>query len=149
VNGQKHKQIPVLQRHHQTEKSPKALPQTDWWSRNPAWRISKLEVTAPFGWHEVSGEELHDIRKRLSHFESMTLHEIFVVARKQNHPVPVSDLCKHARDRLVQLRMLVDQLYSLRLSGEQRVWCTLTENVLTLLWWDPKHEVCPSTKKHT
>ena len=59
-------------------------------------------------------------------------------------------LCSHAQKRLVEMKLDdVDEVHSLRLSGVHRVWGILTENVLTLLWWDPNHEVCPSLKKHT
>ena len=36
-----------------------------------------------------------------------------------------------------------------RISGPGRVWGIREEHVLDLLWWDPRHEVCPSPKKHT
>jgi len=142
------KHIPDVLR-QDPRKTPKGLPQPDWWSRNPAWRIGRLEMRDPFGWHQLDEATLHDVRGKLAHFEKMTLNEIFGVARDRNHPVPVGKLCSAARSRLSELRLVVDQVYSLRLSGEQRVWAILIENVLHLLWWDPEHSVCPSHKKHT
>jgi|SRR5271156_1770263 len=128
---------------------PKSSPQPDWWGMRPAWRISRLVMHEPFGWRQVDEITLDDIRRKLANFESMTLHEIFRVAGARNHPVQVSNLCREAKEHIDMVKLVVDQIYSLRLSGEQRVWATLTENVLQLLWWDPDHQVCPSHKKHT
>jgi hypothetical protein len=143
-----HKRIPALEELRQ-EKKPRASPQEDWWAKTPAWRISRLEMSDPFGWHELNEETLHEVRGKLGQFESMTLNEIFVTARSRNHSVQVANLCSKAKQRLVELKLVVDEIYSLRLSGEQRIWCTLFENILTILWWDPKHQVCPAPKKHT
>lgn len=144
----KHKQPSVL-KEPIVSKTPRANP-IDWWSFNPAWRISRLEVQDPFGWHVLDERAVHEIRQKLANFERLTLHEIFVRDRKYNHPVEVQDLCANAQRRLVELRLEdVEHLYTLRLSGTERVWGILDANVLILLWWDPHHEVCPSEKKHT
>jgi hypothetical protein len=111
----------------------------------PAWRIGSLEMCDPFGWHEIDGTSLRDIHKKLSDFETMTLGEII---GSRNHPISVEALCKEARDRLTALRLDdVDELLSLRLKGAERVWGILEHNIVILLWWDPKHLVCPCLKK--
>lgn len=70
--------------------------------------------------------------------------------RDKNHHVSTSDLSEKAWRRLKDLKLEdVEQLFSLRISGKERVWGVLTQGVLEVLWWDPKHEVCPSHKKHT
>jgi hypothetical protein len=77
----------------------------------------------------------------------MTLGEIL---GRNNHRVSVEILCKEARDRLSELKLDdVDELLSLRLTGAQRIWGILEHNVVSLLWWDPNHQVCPSPKKYT
>lgn len=144
----KHKR-PSLIEEPKPSKTPKAIG-IDIWSLNPAWRIKILEMQNPFGWHEIDEATLHYIRQKLSDFERMTLNEIFVVAKKQNHPVPVKGLCPEAQKRLEELKLFdVDEVYCLHLSGKERVWGIRDLNVLILLWWDPNHEVCPSEKKHT
>ena len=61
-----------------------------------------------------------EVLDRLKSLESMTWAEI-----KQNtgsHHVDKSDLIKSARDRLIEIRQDdIDQLFSLRVSGERRV----------------------------
>lgn len=122
----------------------------DWWKLYPAWRISRLELQDPYGWHLLNEPTLHRIRERLANLEEMSLHEIFTVGHKQNHSVTIDQVCPEARKRLEELKLSdVDVLYSLRISGRERVWGILIDNILTLLWWDPNHEVCPSEKKHT
>ena len=67
-----------------------------------------------------------------------------------SHPVALNDLDKTARDRLAELNLDdIDHLYSLRLSGTERVWGILDRSILKVLWWDPDHQVCPAAKKHT
>ncbi len=106
-----------------------------------------MEMCDPFGWHQLDGALLLEIREKLKSFESMSWGEII---GPNSHQVAVSLLCKAARDRLSELRLDdLDELFSLRLSAKERVWGVLEHNVLTLLWWDPDHEVCPSLKKHT
>lgn len=102
----------------------------------------------PFGWHEIDEPTLHDIRKKLANFESMTMNEIFVIAKDRNHAVSIDKLCGPAQQRLKDLKLDdIEQLYSLRLSGAERVWSIRELNALILLWWDPNHQVCPSLPK--
>ena len=69
--------------------------------------------------------------------------------RDRNHHVSVSVLSDRARKRLKDLNLEdMEELFSLRLSGKERIWGILTQGVLEVLWWDPAHEVCPSSKKH-
>lgn len=106
-----------------------------------------MEMCDPFGWREIDGKLLLEIREKLKSFESMKLSEII---GKDNHPVEVSRLCKRAQDRLDELHLDdIEQLLSLHLTGPKRVWGILEHNVVILLWWDPNHEICPSLKKHT
>lgn len=91
-----------------------------------------------------------DIREKLANFETMSWAEILVDAKKYNHQISVDQICQAATERLRELKLDdVDQLLSLRLQATQRVWGLLERGVVTLLWWDPNHEICPSVKKHT
>jgi hypothetical protein len=109
-----------------------------------------MEVKDVFGWHKIDEKGLLFVREKLASFESMTWSEILVKAKKQNHAVAISLICKEARKRLEETCMAdVDELTSLHLAGKQRVWGILREGVLSLLWWDPEHIICPSLLKHT
>jgi hypothetical protein len=132
-----------------TRKIPVAGPIPDWGNMQLAWRISRLEMVDPFGWHVVDEGTADEIRKKLGYFESMTVNQVFVVSKHNNHSVRFDRLCPEAKRRLADLRLDIEELHSLHLTGVKRVWGFLTENVLNLLWWDPNHQVCPSVKKHT
>lgn len=80
----------------------------------------------------------------------MTWDDIFVKARKHHHSVEVGKLSKKARDRLIEIRKDdLDELYSLRLGGTERIWGILDRGVFILLWWDPNHQVYAYTLKNT
>jgi hypothetical protein len=117
----------------------------------PSWRLSMLEMVDPFGWHKIENvEKLNEVLGKLSEFEKLNWNEILVTRKKHNHEVDIGDLCKVAQSRLVEIfQDDVESLVSLRLSGAERVWGIREKSVLKLLWWDPNHQVCPSTKKHT
>ena len=80
----------------------------------------------------------------------MTWNQISIDGKKQNHSVAIAQLSKETQKRLVEINIIdIDELFSLRLSGRERIWGILDKGVLNLLWWDPNHRVCPSIKKHT
>lgn len=117
----------------------------DFGKLNPAWRFHLLELCDPFGWHKLDENRLHYIRQKLSHYESMTMNEIFVVGKKYNHAVSFKNLTSAAQNRLWALNLEdTEQVHRLRLSGAERVWGIRDLNVLNLLWWDPDHLICPS-----
>ena len=133
-------------------KEPRTLDVRNSNAEHPSWRIGRMEVTDPFGWHQLSADELATIRGKLAQFESMTWNEILVSAKTQNHSVAVSRLSKAAQDRLDVIHRGnsdVEELVSLRLSGKERIWGIRDQAVLSLLWWDPEHAVCPSLLKNT
>ena len=112
---------------------------------HPAWRVGKMEMVDPFGWHNMDGRKLSELRQKLGNFESMTWAEILIKAKKQHHAIPKKDLCKPARDRLIAIQEDdVDDLVRLRLSNLERVWGILDGDVFRVLWWDPYHLICPS-----
>jgi hypothetical protein len=126
-----------------------AIP-TSFNDEHPSWRVSRLEFVDPFGWHDVDALKIREIRQKLANFESMTWNDILIKAKKQNHSVPLSRLCKEAQDRLIEMRLdNLDELVSLHLSGIERVWGFRMHAVFHVLWWDPHHRVCPSLLKHT
>ncbi|MBK9166588.1 MAG: hypothetical protein IPM24_03890 [Bryobacterales bacterium] len=119
-----------------------------YWSANPSWRIRKLVWKDRFGWHKVQPEQLESIRSKLGDFEERTWGEILNARNNPNHPIPFHKLCDDARRRFRD-ENAPEAVVSLRLSGRERIWGVMENGVLSLLWWDPEHEVCPTLKKHT
>lgn len=109
-----------------------------------------MEMLDRFGWQTLEGEKLKEIRSKLADFETMSWSDILLVAKKRNHSIPVMALISTAQKWLDLRKVFLDEIISLRLSGEERVWGYLAEGgVFVLLWWDPDHEICPSFLKHT
>ena len=114
--------------------------------QQPSWIINTLDVDGPWGWrHLIQShiwEALHD---KLSNFEKMTWSEI-EKNRKYNHSVEVWNLSTEAQNRLRQIKNdNIGELFRFRLNGKQRLWGIRDRAVFKILWWDPEHEVCPST----
>lgn len=134
-----------------TGKKPKTIENPDAYLKlSPAWRISKLHFKDPYGWHILAIKDVYRIQQKLLHFESMTWDQILVKGKKLHHLVEITKLCKAAQDYLAEISIEdIDEVLSLRLSGTERIWGILDRGVVELLWWDPKHEICPSLLKHT
>jgi hypothetical protein len=95
-----------------------------------------------------------DIHSSIASFETMTWSEIEKKVgphgTRHNHPMPVSDICPDARKRLRELVLDdFDTLYSLRITGERRLWGIRDNEAFYILWWDPHHSVCPVKKRYT
>lgn len=92
---------------------------------------------------------------KLKEFEKLTWDEIEQQqygkeGKKKNHPIAKISLTKEAQKRLKELKQDdVDEVYSLRLEGDMRIFGIREDNCLKILWVDTEHEVCESHKKHT
>ncbi|RKU30715.1 hypothetical protein C6497_03290 [Candidatus Poribacteria bacterium] len=84
----------------------------------------------------------------MRNFESTTWDQI---AGNTHHMIPVNSIIKPAQERLAELgHDDENRLASFHINGKQRLWAIRRSvNIFYLLWWDPKHEICPSPKKHT
>ncbi|MEQ6332814.1 hypothetical protein [Sphingobium sp. MK2] len=113
------------------------------------WSLDRFDWLGPFSCKEMTPQVFSStIISHLQAFDAMTWNEID--GPTGSHFVSVSDLIKPARKRLVEIGMEdTDQLFSLRCGGKPRIWGIREIAVLRVLWWDPEHEICPSTKKHT
>jgi hypothetical protein len=126
------------------EKSPKATPSETFYHLRPSWRVSKMEIVDPFGWHQIPADKLHEIRNKLGGFEGQTWCDIISKSQNNHHFMPVTKICVDAQNRLNALHLEdTDALFSLRLSGAERIWGILDNGVLLVLWWDPFHSVYP------
>ncbi len=113
----------------------------------PIWSFAKLDLDGPWSFENVNSSDMADLLRKLGSFEGMTFEQL---GASGSHFIRVDGLIKEARDRLLELNQEnTERLYSIRLAGVKRAWGIPRQNVIQLLWWDPKHEVCPSPKKHT
>ena len=87
-----------------------------------------------------------NIINRLSSLETQTWGEI---VGGENHFIKVSDFIGEAQNRMTELKLFYDELFSLRIDGRRRIFGILEGGVLFFLWYDREHEICPAPKKHT
>jgi len=115
-----------------------------------SWQIRILDFDGLWGWGEMDAKTLKYVHQKLAQFETMTWAEI----NNPNtgcHPIKVRDLCSEAQKRLLEIKVIEfeEELFSLRLSGKERLWGIRERHIFKILWWDPRHEVYPVDKKHT
>lgn len=109
-----------------------------------AWRFGQTDKGGPFAWDIQPDAKFREVMHKLSEFEAKNWSDI---TRAGSHPIPTPKLCAEAQKRLVETEMDdLDELVSLRLTGDNRVWCAKNGHILRALWWDEKHQVCPTPK---
>lgn len=116
-----------------------------------SWHLGILDKDGDWTWRGIDEKTIwKEIHSKLSEFERKTWNEILIKEKYRNHKVSVSDICSEAQKRLAKIKQDdTDDLISLRLSGEKRVWGIRLGSILKILWWDPHHTVCPSIRRHT
>lgn len=139
---------PAIAAQPSSEKKPKFASDPSVKGSPITWRFSHADRGGPFAWTSLEDASEHkDIIERLASFETMTENDL---SDAGCHAIELHQLCKEAQDRLRELQYDdLDSLYSLRVTGKVRIFCVHHSQVMRVLWYDPKHEVCPSNKKHT
>lgn len=115
----------------------------------PVWRFGQMDFGGPFSWAQADTETLAKVFKKLGNFETMTWSEIAIDGKNSHHSISLEDCSTAAQNRATALNLAVDQVFSFRLEGKVRVFGIRDRWICSLLWYDPKHAVCPSTLKHT
>lgn len=64
-----------------------------------------------------------------------------------SHMIPLHELTKEAQDRLTQLNIAEDGLLSLRITSTKRIFGILEDGVLSVIWFDRNHEICPTSSR--
>ncbi|MBF0131952.1 MAG: hypothetical protein HQL75_05125 [Magnetococcales bacterium] len=143
------KKIPRQKTHPDRKKSSRSACSDcrEWVDFSPSWVISTLDMDGPFGWNRLEKEVFDNIIRKLQNFESMTWGEI---EGRRHHSIGKDTLSRKAQKRLEEIHMDdVDEVFSLAMGGIERIFGIRERNIFKILWWDPDHQVCPSSKKHT
>jgi len=115
---------------------------------SPLWAFRIVDFGGPWSWDGIDRETLRHILEKLKSFETMQWREI--EAAGSHFLTDRSRLSKEARDRLVEIEQDdTDSLFSLRLTARRRIIGIRDGGTLKILWWDPEHQVAPSTLSHT
>lgn len=110
------------------------------------WRFSIVDLDGSWGWRTAAARRWWaNILPKLQNFESMTWAELFSAAGgrragNNHHPVKVEKLTKQAKIRLHEIRQDdVSDIFSLRLSGTERIYGIRDGRALKLIWYDEHH----------
>lgn len=132
-------------------KQVKIAEKTGLYQLSPKWSFAKCDMQHEKWGISRNAEYLGDMLARFKEWERGTWGEILTATagrrhNTQSHPMPVEILDKEAARRLTELNLdSYDVLYSLTVTGRQRVWGIMIEETGTfqLLWYDSRHEVYP------
>ncbi len=134
--------IPTGQKIPKIESEP-----STYYDRKASWRVSRIQLVAPYGWGTLVSTEIEYLRGKLSQFETMTWGEIFGQAKDRNHPISVSKLkCREARRWMEKNMPDQPTLWTLRVSGAERVWGIFSEGAYQIIFWDPRHLIYPTER---
>lgn len=119
-------------------------------TKTPAWAFSRCDTEK---WALCGCKEIYDsVIKKLGDFEGLTWMEIMSQSGGRSHGTnshfeDVGELIREAQKRLRELHLDdLDQVFSLRLSGTERIYGILNDRVLRIIWYDPNHEIYPMSK---
>lgn len=121
--------------------------------RKISWQMGAFDWDGPWGRASFDGRDISDlIVSHIRSFESMSWGEL---PEKQHHSIDVEKLNKCAQRRLADIQQDdIDQVFSLRVQGQHRIYGIKDGSFLKVLWYDLNHGdnddcVCRSRKKHT
>ena len=129
-------------------KKPVSAPIVSTQTRKLVWKVARIDDNSPWGWNQITCPGfLRNIWDKMRSFETMTWSEIL---GRHHHAIAVNDIIQPVQNRLEQLGY-DDQaeLVSFRLSNTERIWAIRSGAEAFLIWWDPNHEIYPSSLKHT
>jgi hypothetical protein len=115
------------------------------------WRFSHIDHDGPWGFEKVGAPKLRWIMDRLSHFETMTIDELF---HRNGYPGKDYEIEKIPTSAaLVRLEEIglsdMTKISVLRLQGEPRMYGFRVGHAFHVVFWDPEHQIWPSELKHT
>jgi hypothetical protein len=139
---------PVWAQSPPTEKTPKGLGKAESYkTQHPSWRTHLVDMSGPFGWDQATVDlVLRRVVTKLHNYESMTFEQM---EEAGCHDIAWERLSRDARARLEATNLADLDLYSVVITGRQRVLARRDVARLHILWWDPDHKACPSKKRHT
>lgn len=134
-------------------KSPKAIenPQS-FYDMHPIWSFKLLDNSYT-KWGFVHTNDLYnDIIVKLKDYEGMTWGDVIKASGgrahgNNNHYENISDLIPEAQKRWREIRLEeYDRVFSLRLTGEQRLYGVLLDGIFRIVWFDQHHEIYTTQK---
>ncbi|MFG3349485.1 hypothetical protein ACGF1Z_31060 [Streptomyces sp. NPDC048018] len=115
-----------------------------------SWRFTHVDHESRWGFNRMEASVLCEVLTKLAGCESMTLNELRTSRRLFKEYELPSGLCKEALDRLAATgRDDQSRIHRLQFTGTQRLYGFLQGSVFHVVWWDPDHEVYPTSPRNT
>ena len=115
-----------------------------------SWGFQNLDHGGPWSWFALEGQAQRDVIGKLAEMEKRTWGEAAgsgSAGACKSVDIP-SIPTREAHDRLLELDLdEYDHIWEIRLTGRQRIWGIRVQNVFRIVWWDPEHEVWPSSRR--
>lgn len=137
------------------QKKPKTIENPDGYlKKHPIWAFQRCDMYHEKWSIKNCNSFYEEILDKLISFEGQTWAEIQSAAGGRrngtnSHFENVCDLTKDAQKRIKELKLDIDQIFSLRLTATLRLYGILEDGVFNILWYDPNHEIYESKKSHT
>lgn len=137
-----------------TKKPERTVNPNAYLSKHPVWSFCRCD-TEYEKWSIKNVESFcEDILDKLISYEGLTWAEIQAASGGKSHGNGtnshfeyISGMIREAQKRAEVLHLDVDQLFSLRLTGNVRLYGILDDGIFYVLWLDKKHEIYPSSKR--
>ena len=123
-----------------------------YYTKYPNWRFKRVFLNHRWAIDLDNGNRfIKSILPKLISYETQTWQEIVGTPKgrgdgSKSHSVSIVNLCQEAQKLLQDNNIYIDDLFSLRLTGKERVWGILENGVLDIIWYDSDHEICPVNK---
>lgn len=122
----------------------------------PVWIFTEIDRSGEFAFdmHRID-KDSYEILDKIINYSSMTWGEIQRQThddkRSKHHYLSPDTLSETARKRLIAKRLedRSDDIFSFAFNNLLRIVGYRDKEKFYVLWYDPNHEVCPSSKKHT
>lgn len=122
----------------------------------PVWMFTNLDKAGKFAFDTNRADFQHqEVLEKMINYSNMTWAEIKKQThddgKSKHHIIEYEKLSKAAQDRIKakKLEQDSDAVFSFALQNKMRIVGIKRGKEFHVLWYDPEHEVCPSTKKHT
>ena len=121
-------------------------------AKKPSWRFTRAFINDKWAIDTDNWKIWADrILPKLQSYETQTWQEIMSAPKgrgdgSKNHNIGVQKLCPDAKKLLEDNHYYIDEIFSLRLTGEERIFGILNNGVLDIVWYDNEHQICPVTR---
>ncbi|GHU37182.1 hypothetical protein FACS1894105_08820 [Clostridia bacterium] len=138
--------------------SDKDKPKISFYEQHPKWAFQYFDTdNNKYGASRLS-TDLPKVIKWMGSLELQTWSNVLnaTSGRKgntRNHRIPLekldSNAVKNYAGQFIKGLDEFGELYSLAIRSRERLWGVIIEGTFCVIWYDPNHEICESTKRHT